>query len=250
MEIMESYEAMRDRYENLILQRDRLEKEAEHYRMEYFREFGGLITDAFQAQIDCIALKKSIAFCQAKRNSGEEIDPISMQEFIDSSLLAYNAQLKDLLDLTKTGKSMVPIPVLDVQEIKRIYRRVAKRLHPDICPLTAEEPELMALFQKVLFAYRANDLKGIREAEILINRFLKKRGEDPETAVIENLPEKIEEIEAEIARIAETEPYIYKKLLEDAEAVERKRKDLTAKKENYSDYAKELRAHLESLLAE
>ncbi len=248
MEIMESYEAMRERYETLILQRDRLEKESEYYGMEYFREFGELITDAFQARIDCIALKKSIAFCQAKQNSGEEIDPISMQEYIDSSLSVYDAQLKNLLDLTNTGKSMVLIPVLDVQEIKRIYRRVAKRLHPDICRMTSEEPELMELFQKVLLAYRVNDLKGIREAEILINRFLKNHGGDPEPNVIEDLPEKIDDLESEIVRIIETNPYTYKKLLDDAEAVERKREELTAEKENYINYAKELRAYLESLL--
>lgn len=249
MEMLETYEAMRDRCENLILQRDRLEKEAEHYRMEYFREFGELITDAFQARIDCIALKKSITFCQARRNSGEEIDPISMQEFIDSNMLAYNAQLEELLDMTKAGKSMVEIPVLEAEEIKRIYRRIAKQLHPDICPLTAEEPELMNLFQKVLFAYRANDLKGIREAEILINRFLKEHGYNPEPVFIEDLPEKIAGLEAEIAHIVETEPYTYKKLLEDAESSEQKRKELEMEKENYLKYKEELRAHLESLLA-
>ena len=62
MEISESYESLLERYEALILQRDRLAKEADHYQLEYFREFGELITDAFQARIDCIALKKSISF--------------------------------------------------------------------------------------------------------------------------------------------------------------------------------------------
>ena len=88
MDLMDTYEKLHERYENLILQRDRLEKEAEQYRMEYFREFGELITDAFQARIDCIALKKSIAFCQAKRNAGEESDPISLQEYVDAGMLA------------------------------------------------------------------------------------------------------------------------------------------------------------------
>ena len=143
---------------------------------------------------------------------------------------------------------MVPVPVLEVEEIKRIYRKIAKRLHPDICPLTAEEPELMELFQKALFAYRANDLKGIREAEILINRFLKEHGENPEPVVIENLPERIADLEMEIAQIVETEPYSYKNLLEDAEAAEHKRKELEAEKENYSNYKKELKEYLDKLL--
>ena len=191
MEKMNAYEELRERYENLILQRDRLEKEAEHYRMEYFRQFGELITDAFQARIDCIALKKSITFCQMRLNAGEEIDPISMQEFIDRSMLAYNAQLEELISLTKAGKSLLPISVSEAGEIRRIYRRLAKKLHPDICPMTAEEPELMELFRRALSAYRMNDLNALRETETLINRFLREHGEEPEAAEIENLPEKI-----------------------------------------------------------
>ena len=248
MELMNSYEELRERYENLILRRDRLEKEAEQYRMEYFHEFGELITDVFQARIDCIALKKSIAFCQAKRNAGEEIDPISLQEYIDANMLAYNAQLEELLSLTEAGKTLVPISVLEAEEIKRIYRRVAKKLHPDICPMTAEEPDLMELFQKVLSAYRRNDLKALREAETLINRFLKEHGEEPEPAEIEGLPEKIADLEMEIAQIAASEPYTYKTLLEDPEAIEKKRSELKAEKEEYQAYKKELQAHLESLL--
>ena len=57
-------------YEDLILQRDRLEKEADQIRLNYLREFGEEITAAFQARIDCIALKKSITFCQMKKNAG------------------------------------------------------------------------------------------------------------------------------------------------------------------------------------
>lgn len=246
---MNTNEELRERYENLILQRDRLEKEAEQYRMEYFRIFGELITDAFQARIDCIALKKSIAFCQTKLNAGEEIDPISMQEFIDAAMLVYNAQLEELLNMTEAGNSLVPVSVTEVGEIKRIYRRVAKRCHPDICPLTAEEPELMELFQRALSAYRRNDLKALREAETLINRFLKGHGEEPGAAEIGNLPEKIADLETEIAQIIETEPYTYKTLLTDPEAIERKRGSLEAEKEEYLNYKKELQAHLESLLA-
>ena len=248
MEMMDSYEELRGQYENLILQRDRLEKEAEQYHLEYYHEFGELITDTFQARIDCIALKKSITFCQMKLNAGEEIDPISMQEFVDAGMLAYNAQLEELLSLTEAGKSLEPISLLEVEEIKRIYRRIAKRLHPDICPLTAEEPELMNLFQKALSAYRRNDLKKLREAETLINRFLKEHGEDPEAAEIENLPEKIADLETEIAQIIEKEPYTYKTLLEDPDAIEKKRAELEAEKEEYLNYKKELQAHLESLL--
>ena len=248
MNDMNTYEGLREQYENLILQRDRLEKEAEQYRMEYFRQFGELIADVFQVRIDCIALKKSISFCQMKINAGEEIDPISMQEYIDANMVAYKDQLQDLLAQVKAGKSMEPISRLDVEEIKKIYRRVAKRLHPDICPLTAEDPELMELFQRVLIAYRTNDLKAIREAETLINRYLKELGEEPLPMEIYDLPEKISDLETEIANLVNTEPYAYRALLEDDDAVEKRHQELADEIEYYQNYKQELQTHLESLL--
>ena len=248
-EPIETYEALYERYENLILQRDRLMKDAGLYRLNYLREFGDETTESFRLRIDCIALKKSISFCQMKINAGEEIDPISMQEFIDAGMLAYTEQLKDLTAMVDAGKSLKPISLLDAEEIKRIYRRIAKRLHPDICPLTVERPELMELFQRVLSAYRANDLKEIREAEILINRCLKESGEEPFPAEIEDLPEKINDLEVEISNILNTEPYSFKMLLDDDEAVEKKHKELEEEIEYYRNYRKELQAHLESLIA-
>ena len=247
-EMTETYEELKERYENLILQRDRIEKDAGLYQMEYLKEFGDEITAAFQLRIDCIALKKSISFCQMKINAGEEIDPISMQEYIDANMIAYKDQLQDLLAQVKAGKTMEPISRLDVEEIKKIYRRVAKRLHPDICPLTAEDPELMELFQRVLIAYRTNDLKAIREAETLINRYLKELGEEPLPMEIYDLPEKISDLETEIANLVNTEPYAYRALLEDDDAVEKSHQELADEIEYYQNYKQELQTHLESLL--
>ena len=143
---------------------------------------------------------------------------------------------------------MEPISRLDVEEIKKIYRRVAKRLHPDICPLTAEDPELMELFQRVLIAYRTNDLKAIREAETLINRYLKELGEEPLPMEIYDLPEKISDLETEIANLVNTEPYAYRALLEDDDAVEKRHQELADEIEYYQNYKQELQTHLESLL--
>ena len=81
-----------------------------------------------------------------------------------------------------------------------------------------------------------------------IDAYLKEHGEEPEPAEIEGLPEKIADLEMEIAQIAASEPYTYKTLLEDPEAIEKKRSELEAEKEEYQAYKKELQAHLESLL--
>lgn len=98
-------------------------------------------------------------------------------------------------------------------------------------------------------AYRKNDLKAIREAETLINRFLQELGEEPFSGEIENLPEKINDLETEISNILSTEPYSFKLLLEDDEAMEKKHKELDEEIEYYRNYKAELQAHLERLIA-
>lgn len=42
------------KYEEVLLRRDNLRKEAEHYHMEYLRVFGDLITEDFEKKIECI----------------------------------------------------------------------------------------------------------------------------------------------------------------------------------------------------
>lgn len=64
----------------------------------------------------------------------------------------------------------------------------------------------------------------------------------------QNISFPITDLETEIAHIVEAEPYTYKVLLEDPDAVERKRSDLEAEREEYLNYKKELQAHLENLL--
>lgn len=70
-------------------------------------------------------------------------------------------------------------------------------------------------------AFRANDLKAICGAEILINRYLREKGEEPFSGEIRDLPEKIADNEDEISRIKNTEPYTYKAILDDAESIEK-----------------------------
>ena len=239
----------RETYVQLILTRERVEKEALQAEMDFTREFGELIRDVFQMKIDCVALKKSITYCQMAANRGEEIDPLSMQEYIDSHMAAYYVQLKDLLQKVDAAKSAETISVADVNEIKKIYRRVAKKLHPDVSPLCTEHPELMEQFQKVLIAYKCNDLKTIREAETVINSILDGLGEEAFETPIEDIEAKISAVEEEISRIMSAEPYTFRTLLDDPEAVEKKRNELEEELASYTKYRDELQETLNAMLA-
>ena len=228
------------RYEELLLQRDQLEKEAYKYQLEYTREFGDLAVESFQLKIDCISLKKSIAFCIAAKNRGEEPDQAKLRELLAKLMTAYLNQLEELMNERDAAQSGRPISPYEVSEIKKVYRRIAKMLHPDISPLTKEHPELAELFHRVMIDYQCNDLKDLRDLEVLINKFLEDNGIDTVNIVIPNVAERIIELEEEIEQILSTEPYLYKQLLADTFKVQAKKEELKKEIEEYRAYKENL----------
>ena len=60
MDIIKLKNTSYTKYEEVLLRRDNLRKEAEHFHMEYIREFGSLIIKAFEIKVECIRKKKMI----------------------------------------------------------------------------------------------------------------------------------------------------------------------------------------------
>jgi predicted nucleic acid-binding Zn-ribbon protein len=97
-------------------------------------------------------------------------------------------------------------------------------------------------------AYNCNSLEDMEEVEVLVNKALERLDMGYTEIEIPNLAEKIEAVEEEIKRIRETDPYQYKYLLDDPEAVREKRRDLEEQIRNYAEYEKELDSVIEGLL--
>lgn len=167
MQLIKVNDGSYERYEKLLLKRDQLEKDAAQILIEYTREFGDLLTEGFEAKIACIRLKKEIAWCQAQLNRGTVIDADAMKQEIDRVMAAFYRELKDMYAETKAAKDSERISAVTVVAVKRIYRKLAKQLHPDINPMTAREPKLSELWNRISIAYNANDLEELRELEVL-----------------------------------------------------------------------------------
>lgn len=234
-------------YEELLLRRDELEKEAEHILLEYTRVFGDITTEIFKLKIDCIALKKSISYCIMIKNRGEAVDPEELQEFISEKMRIYQAELDKMVQQNELSKKGEKISTFQAKEIKRIYRKIAKVLHPDISNVTEKHPPLADLFQRVLIAYNCNDYKEIKELEVFVNRSLEEIGEKKFEIVIPDFERKIDELEQEISSITATEPYIYHELLDDFEHVQQKMKEFEEERDSYATYKVELEAKLKEV---
>ena len=152
----------------------------------------------------------------------------------------YNEQLAGMMHNNELCKKSITISNSDVMQIKRIYRRIAKKIHPDIHPGTLDLPVLSELWVEVMDAYDRNDLKALEELEIQINSILRELGDDVPDTEISDIDDKIRSLEAEIEKILSTDPYQYRFLLEDEERVQEYKEELQEELEEYTRYEKQL----------
>lgn len=237
-------------YEELLLKRDELEKETEFIMLEYTRIFGDITTEIFKLKIDCITLKKSISYCIMKKNHDEVIDPETLRKVIAEKMASYQAALDEMIRENERSKNTKNISAFQANEIKRIYRKIAKILHPDVSNVTEKYPALGELFQRVVVAYKCNDYKEIKELEVLVNRALSEIGEEGYQVVIPDIEEKIENLEEEIHTLMTTEPYTYNEFLNDNNLVEQKMKEFELDRDSYARYKVKLEAKLKEMLGD
>ena len=229
-----------ERYEELTLIKDQYEKEAELYHRAYIREFGELITESFQLKIACIALKKEIALCIKARNAGGSIADEEVKNILAQQMSGYYHELEAMIREKNANKAGRLLSNYETEQIKKLYRKLAKLLHPDISPLTADYPALGEYFLRILSAYKRNDLKELRKLEVLVNKELEANGVTGFEAVIPDVEERIEELERDIGLILHSEPYTYKQLLEDEAAAAAKKEALRTEIADYRAYRTEL----------
>ena len=236
------------KYEELLTRRDEVRKESFLHEREYIREFGDLILEVFQMKLECIRKKKTIEYCQVFANRGESVDQNALQDYLAKELADYKAKLEDMIRDNEAAKDVERITEADMLKIKRIYHRLVKKIHPDINPITEENEELADLWQRLMVAYNCNDLKEMEETEVLVNALLEKLNLGTMDITIPDIDEKIMELEAEIEGIMSVDPYQYKYLLNDPDAVSQKKQELRKELKEYENYGKQLDEVLNSLL--
>lgn len=237
-----------ERYEELLIKCDELQKEAAIYMEAYIREFGDLIADNFKEKITCIEKKKEIAYCQTLLNRGETINQAEFKDYMKEQMSEYYAELDKMLKYNAECNQAEVSTEYIVSKVKHMYRKLAKMLHPDINPLTSDSDTLMELWNRVVFAYGRNALEDMMELEVLIVKALEQAGWGVIDIDVPNIEEKIQEIERRIDEIVNTDPYQYKFLLADTNMVEEKNEALRSELKEYRDYKEQLEIILDEIL--
>ena len=227
-------------YVALLLERDQLEKEAIQIHIRYTQLFGQLTADCFAEKIACIRCKKTLAFLQQAINRGRAVNPAELKLFLDREMALYDSRLKQMLAHNRACGLAQQSTGYEARRSRELYRRLAKLLHPDVNPLTDRDGRLQELWQRILTAYRGNNVKKLAELEVLTRKTMEKMGLSVDPAEIADAGEKIAALQDEIRSIVTTQPYTLHTVLEDEAAVSQKRAELEKELADWQAYHRQL----------
>ena len=245
---------LREKLSKLIYEHDDLKYTiCENIKNKYILEIGSLEYKAYELYCDYLRLRRKKDLIQAKVNRKEKANLKEIEKQLDSEFLEY----KDILDyrLSQINDAIEysekPILTPDqVYEFKKIYRRLIKDLHPDLHPdLSDEEREL---FYRVIDVYKNGDFYMMNILNEIVNE---KKEIDPINDSLLNLKNEkerltslIEKISFEINNIKETEPYIWKKYLEDEEEKNKKIKEIKNQIDSFLEAIKTQEEYIKSIM--
>lgn len=237
-----------ERFEELLLKKERVIQLGAQYEHEWTVLFGSLLVERFEAEIEVIQKKKEISLYVAAINRGEIPDPQAIEDELSDIMERYFLQLDDMKARVHNAENSNSLTAEEALEVRRIFRRMAKRIHPDLHEQTQHDPRLKELWLQLLLAYHHNQLQDLRDIELLILSYLNERPELSEEE-LPDLQQRIDELEEEIAALESQDPFALQEWLFDAEKVKEYKQSLRQDIELYRTYAQELEQHLSTLLS-
>lgn len=211
--------------EALRAESSRLYLKAEYMQFEerpllyslYQTNIGQLEFEEFQmvCQIRLLILERNLL--QSYINRDEEPDFEKIQARIDIEKREFDETIKEKSEDIKAAQDYLVAPCMSKEEsdeIRNIYRIIAKSLHPDInSNLSEKEKEL---FIKAITAYRHGDLPILREIALMIAKEdIKDISDDELPSLIEKTKKAIQDFTIRIENMNSEFPFTYRDKLKD-----------------------------------
>ena len=252
--IKNEIERLRIELSMLLLERDELQFViCRNIEAKYMLEFGSIEYRAYEAQCTALRLKRKIELIQAKKNRQEKVIISAIEETLDNEFAEYQKQLDEQIDKMNDALKRSKADVLsdeDNKELKKLYRKIVKALHPDINPDVSEAQ--VQLFGNAVSAYKNGDLGTLRIiGEMVGNNPLPVQHKDAMTQLVEErerLQGLLKSIRDSIENIKSEYPYTMKDILEDTEKTEQKKQELESILEQYNELISIYKAKIEEML--
>ena len=189
-------------YRSLIIKRDELKKQVEENQKDNYQMYADSYKEYYGLMVECIFLKKRIAYCQRCKNHHIKIYKEELEGYMDAVKEDYMHELEKL----RTHKKIVKqhLSDEDMKQAKKIFKRIIKRIDQD-----------HPLWERALESYRYNNLNDLKDIEMLVDyekqSIRKKLDMTYLTTQIERIKKEIESIENRNPKI--TKEYLEKKIM-------------------------------------
>ena len=189
-------------YRSLIIKRDELKKQVEENQKDNYQMYADSYKEYYSLMVECIFLKKRIAYCQRCKNHHIKIYKEELEGYMDAVKEDYMHELEEL----RTHKKIVKqnLSDEDMKQAKKIFKRIIKRIDQD-----------HPLWERALESYRYNNLNYLKDIEMLVDYDTQSIRKNLEmtylTTQIERIKKEIESIENRNPKI--TKEYLEKKIM-------------------------------------
>lgn len=156
----------------------------------------------------------------------QEID-----EQLDKEFAEWQKQAEEIYRQVKKAEYFAELPKLSVKEsaeLKKLYRELAKKFHPDVNP--DEWDEKKNFWLRIRDAYQNGDLQEMKTLALLANDF---QEQNPEISTMDKLKDtcadlkkRIPELINQIAHVKSQFPFDIEERLQDEEWVNEQKKEI------------------------
>lgn len=238
-ELKKEIEKLRTELSILLLERDELQFIiCKNIEMKYMLKLGDLEYKTYEAQCTALRLKRKIELIQAKKNRQEKINISEIEKILDKEFEEYQDQLEEQIhkinDALKRSKGKI-LTDEEIKEIKKIYRKIVKVLHPDMNPKVTKEQ--LRLFVNAVAAYKDGDLDTLKFINEIIsdNKLHDINNDDNPVDKKEHLQRAIKSVKMSIEHIKSEFPYTMKDIVEDEELIKQNRQKLEDALKQYNE---------------
>ncbi len=162
----------------------------------------------YKLELKIKILKRKIQLIRIQINHEKDINPDEIENTLNREFDEYekqiDAQLDDLNHIM--DKKFVKLPEKEVKEIKKVYRQLVKKLHPDLNPKQSAYEK--NLFHQATMAFNTNDLGKLKSLNYLC-------GDEEDSSQIEDLILSVTDFENKINDLKKEYPFNKEKLLSD-----------------------------------
>jgi hypothetical protein len=209
-----------------------------------------------QAQLRIKALKLKLEKVRSCINRNKPVDITAIELEVAASLAEAEARI--MIESSKIEKAKDLLSNLDTPErsgeIRKLYRELAKQLHPDVNHnLTQEQIQLWHLVKE---AYENGDLEKLRAMKVVYEKELAETTAATNTLAsdeialrLEVLKEGIKVLQEKILHIRSQFPFTVEKQIKDEEWVAAETEKLQNELKQLKDYEQELTLEYEQLIA-